>query len=296
MLKVMKLTKRYGKIEALKNIDIDFDCGLYALLGPNGSGKSTLLNCLVVSIAPTSGRIQWNGEEIRSLGKVYRKLLGFVPQQQGLYESFTGRHFLAYLATLKDISKSEMEKELDRVLKLVQLEEEADRMIGTYSGGMKQRLLIAQAVLGNPSILILDEPTAGLDPKERSRMKDLFSKLAADSIVLIATHMVSDIEDVAKEIFLLGEGEILASGSSKELTRELENQIYILEAAAEELERIRTEFSVLSVVYEKEQIRARIHSKKPPISWIYHQDSPRLEDVYLSYFQEEEACYATSTL
>lgn len=189
-----------------------------------------------------------------------------------------------------------MEKELDRVLKLVQLEEEADRMIGTYSGGMKQRLLIAQAVLGNPSILILDEPTAGLDPKERSRMKDLFSKLAADSIVLIATHVVSDIEDVAKEIFLLGEGEILASGSSKDLTRELEKQIYILEAAAEELERIRTEFSVLSIVYEKEQIRVRIHSKKPPISWIYHQDSPRLEDVYLSYFQEEEACYATSTL
>lgn len=174
--------------------------------GPNGAGKSTLMNIITDNLKANSGEILWNGEEYQNLGARYREILGYMPQQQGLYNGFTAKRFLNYIAVLKNISKKEIENEIQKASKSVNLQEELNKKIEMYSGGMKQRLLIASAIIGDPKLLIFDEPTAGLDPKERVRVKKLMQNLATDKIVIIATHIVPDIENIAKEIMILKSG------------------------------------------------------------------------------------------
>ena len=209
MLELRHIRKDYGDKRALNDVSLTLTEGIYGLLGPNGAGKSTLMNLITGNLRPTAGEVLWNGRDIRTLGADYRSLLGYAPQQQGLYDTFTGKRFLCYMATLKGISRAEMPEEINRVLSYVNLTKDAGRPIGTYSGGMKQRILIAQAILGDPKLVVLDEPTAGLDPKERVRIREKIRELAGDRIILVSTHVVSDIQSIAKEIILLKAGDLI---------------------------------------------------------------------------------------
>ena len=209
MLELYNISKKYKEKIALNDVSLKLDNGIYGLLGPNGAGKSTLMNIITGNLEPTEGTIKWEGTEVKELGSNYRSLLGYAPQQQGMYETFSGRRFLSYMATLKGISKSSMEDEINRVLLYVNMVEKSNQKIGTYSGGMKQRILIAQAIIGNPKLVILDEPTAGLDPKERVRIRERIAELSKDKIILVSTHVVSDIESIAKKIILIKTGKII---------------------------------------------------------------------------------------
>jgi len=209
MLCLTNITKRYKEKLALDELSLELETGIYGLLGPNGAGKSTLMNIVTGNLKPDGGQVFWDGEDIKTLGAKYRSIIGYAPQQQGLYDAFTGKRFLAYMATLKGISKKEMSEEITRVLSYVNMTEAANRPIGTYSGGMKQRILIAQAILGDPKLIVLDEPTAGLDPKERVRIRERIAELAGDKVILVSTHVVSDIEPIAKEIILIKSGKII---------------------------------------------------------------------------------------
>lgn len=209
MLELCNISKKYKEKIALNDVSLKLDNGIYGLLGPNGAGKSTLMNIITGNLEPTEGTIKWEGKEVKELGSNYRSLLGYAPQQQGMYETFSGRRFLSYMATLKGIPKNSMEDEINRVLLYVNMVEKSNQKIGTYSGGMKQRILIAQAIIGNPKLVILDEPTAGLDPKERVRIRERIAELSKDKIILVSTHVVSDIESIAKKIILIKTGKII---------------------------------------------------------------------------------------
>lgn len=197
------------KKRALAGVSFTLDPGLYGLLGPNGAGKSTLVNIITGNLKQDAGTVKWCGKNICALDIRFRRILGYMPQQQGLYDSYTGRQFLAYMCALKEIPKKEVAAQVERSAGWTNLSEELDKRLSAYSGGMKQRLLLGSALLGDPKLLILDEPTAGLDPKERVRLRNLLAELAKDRIILVATHVVSDVESVAKEILLLKAGQLV---------------------------------------------------------------------------------------
>ena len=225
-LEIINLTKKYGNKTALNNFTYTFENGVYGLIGPNGAGKSTLMNILVDGISKTNGDVLYNGEKIEKLGKEYRNIIGYVPQQQGIYNNFSAEDFLNYMANLKGLNKKDISSKIKEVLEFVDLYGVRKNKLGGFSGGMKQRILIAQALLNNPEILILDEPTAGLDPKERIRIRNLIARISMNKIVIISTHIVSDIEFIAGNIVFLYGGELIRKGSPKELLKELENQVF----------------------------------------------------------------------
>ena len=202
MLSVEHVTKCYGKFTALEDVNLAFEPGVYGLLAPNGAGKTTLIKLLATLLFPTEGQILWDGEDINALGAEYRGLLGYLPQDFGFYPSYTARQFLRYAAAIQCLPKGEAEKRIRELLDTVGLAEAADKKLKTFSGGMRQRVGIAVAMLTNPRLLLLDEPTAGLDPRERVRFRNLIHALSTDRIVILSTHIVSDIETIAGQIVM----------------------------------------------------------------------------------------------
>jgi ABC-2 type transport system ATP-binding protein len=215
-LKLTGVTKMYGQFTALSHFEYTFQEGIYGLLGPNGAGKSTLMNLITTNLKPSSGNIYFNGDDIQNMGIRYLKNIGYVPQQQNLYPTFTGKSFLFYMAALKGLDKKTAIEEISIILDLLNLTEQQDKKIKEYSGGMKQRLLVAQALLGDPGILIFDEPTAGVDPKERIAIRNIISEFSDRKIIIFATHVVSDIEKVTKKVLLLNKGQLFNNSQSLE--------------------------------------------------------------------------------
>ncbi len=220
-LKLNEVTKKYGQKVALDRFSYTFGNGIYGILGANGAGKSTLMNLITDNVKRDGGEILYNGTDVLKLGDAFRAQLGFMPQQQGVYEGMTAETFLAYMARLKKLPGKRIRGEIARVLELTNLSDVRHSKIGSFSGGMKQRVLLAQAMLGEPKVLILDEPTAGLDPKERVRLRNYIHDLSKDRIVLLATHIVSDIEAIADDIILIKKGRIVKNGSPQELIASL---------------------------------------------------------------------------
>jgi len=222
-LKIEHLTKRYGSVTALENFSVTLRPGIYGLLGANGAGKSTLINLLTDNIKRSGGIITFDGEEIIRMGERFRALLGYMPQQQGIYENMTARSFVSYIGRLKGLRGAALREQVERLLRLTSLEEVQHKKLGSFSGGMKQRALLAQALLGSPKVLLLDEPTAGLDPKERIRVRNYIKALAEDRIVLLATHIVSDVESIANQVLLMKGGRLVGMDTPQKLVDSVPN-------------------------------------------------------------------------
>ena len=216
-LRIEHLTKKYGEKVALRDFTYTFTPGIYGILGANGAGKSTLMNLITDNVKRNGGQILWDGTDILKLGKRFRGKLGYMPQQQGMYNDFSARAFLRYMAQIKEIPKKQADEQIEQLLDVVNLREDAHKKVGGFSGGMRQRVLLAQALLGDPKILILDEPTAGLDPRERLRLRQYISDLAQDRIVFLTTHIVSDIESIADDVLLMKQGELVRHGAPEVL-------------------------------------------------------------------------------
>jgi len=221
-LEFKNVTKQYGEVNAVNKVNCVMEKGIYGLLGVNGAGKTTLMRMLCTIVQPSEGQILWNGKDIWKLGGEYREVLGYLPQDFGYYPDLTGEDFLLYMAALKGMRKPQARRKTVELLKLVSLHDVAKKKIKTYSGGMKQRLGIAQALLNQPKLLVLDEPTAGLDPKERVRFRDLIKDLGKDSIVLLSTHIVSDIEHIADDILMMKSGQLIYQGKWTDKSGNLE--------------------------------------------------------------------------
>ena len=221
-LQTQHLTKRYGRFAAVQDVDLTLGCGVYGLLWANGAGKTTLMRMLCGILAPSGGTVRWGGADIAALGEEYRALLGYLPQDFGCYPDFTGEEFLRYIAALKGLTRAETTRRTKELLAQVGLGDAGRKPLRAYSGGMRQRLGIAQAMLNDPRILILDEPTAGLDPKERVRFRTLIEEQGKESIVLLSTHIVSDVEHIAGRILMVKDGQLIYDGSAADTPQDLE--------------------------------------------------------------------------
>ena len=278
------LVKNYDTVKALKGVSFTLTPGVNGLLGPNGAGKSTMMNILSGNLSQTSGRITFNGEDIRNMGKEFRKRLGYMPQQQALYPGFTAAQFLGYMATLRGMEKAEATDAVHRVLRQVALEDVATRKIKTFSGGMKQRLLIAQAILADPDVLVLDEPTAGLDPKQRIAIRNLIASLAERKIVIFSTHVVSDIAGIAKEILLLKQGELISQLPPAELIQQIDGTVWEVSVSKDDLSSWQSRYRISNMAYDGSDFCLRLLSDEAVPGG--RRVKPNLEDVYLSYFGE----------
>ncbi len=287
-LTINNITKSYGTNLALDRFSAKLTPGIYALLGPNGSGKSTLMNILTDNLKADSGSITFDGENVIDMGVRFREKLGFMPQYPGLYPNFTVERFMWYMAALKGLPKERAQEQIPEILAAVELDDLPKRRIGALSGGMKQRLTLAQAVLGDPEILILDEPTAGLDPKQRIAIRNYISKIALNKIVLIATHVVPDIEFIARDIIMLKKGVIIDSAPPHELTKKIEGMVWQTPCAESEVQHMQDSFRVTNIAREESsgRILLRILADDKPSEAAYPL-SPTLEDYYLTVFGEE---------
>ncbi len=281
------VSKYYKKHAALKQVNLNLKEGIYGLMGPNGAGKTTFMKILVGNLLQSEGTVICDGEDIREIGKRYRSYIGYMPQQQEIYPYFTGRRFLSYMAALKGIPRSMTKEKIEKAAVKTNVMEFLDRKVGGYSGGMKQRLLIAQAILGEPKLLVLDEPTAGLDPKERIRIRNLISENAKGKTVIIATHVVQDIECIADHLIMLKQGELAVQGTPEYMLSEIESQVYEIKVPLEQVDDYLNKYRVSNVTRCREGMRLRIVGDKStePAGDIVE---PDLEDYYLHLYDTGE--------
>ncbi|MGL5715601.1 MAG: ABC transporter ATP-binding protein [Paraclostridium sp.] len=289
-LEMINVTKSYKHKNANENINLVLESGVYGLLGPNGAGKSTLMKQIVTVTSPTSGKILYNGKDIKSLDDEYRAVVGYLPQDFDAYKNFKAKEFLMYMAALKGMDTKSSKKRVDELLKLVGLSEVSNKLVSKFSGGMKRRVGIAQALLNNPKILILDEPTAGLDPQERTRFRNLLSQIGRDTIVILSTHIISDIESVAKETIMIKDGKVLLQGTHKDILKDMEGKVYKLDTNDEDLVyEIQNKYKVVSINRGIETISIRFISEAKPHYENIKITEPKFEDVYMFYFDLEDA-------
>ncbi|MBE5971962.1 MAG: ABC transporter ATP-binding protein [Lachnoclostridium sp.] len=284
-LKISNLTKDFDGFKAVNDFSFQMNGGVYGLLGVNGAGKTTLMRMLTTLLTPSSGSITWNGKDVFAMDGEYRKLLGYLPQDFGCYPDFTVYDYLMYIAALKGIRPAAAKQRVKELLKQVGLTKNQHKKMKTFSGGMKRRAGIAQAMLNDPKILILDEPTAGLDPSERIRFRNLISELSEDRIVLLSTHIVSDIEYIANEILLMKDGQLVISGTSEHIIESMQESVWICQASKSSIDTYLKQFKVSNVKTVPGGAKLRIISKKPPTEDAVRTDAT-LEDVFLYYFGE----------
>ena len=283
MLTLNNVSKNFGKFTAVENISLNMDNGLYALLAPNGAGKTTIIKMITTLLNPTEGEILYDGVNIKTMGAGYRELLGYLPQDFGYYKNNTPKQYLSYLAALKGVPKKETEEKMDYLLELVGLAENADKKMKKFSGGMIQRVGIAQAMLNDPKILIFDEPTAGLDPKERVRFRNIISVLSKDRIVILSTHIVSDIESIANQVILIRDKHIYKMDSVANICNELSGKVFEMQVSDKEYAQMEEKYIILSARQEKGYMTIRVFDEADDGTDNDNKISvsPNLEDVFL---------------
>lgn len=285
-IQITDLTKKFGGFTAVDHIDLTMTTGVYGLLGVNGAGKTTLMRMICTLLDASSGSIKYNGKDINKMGNEYRKILGYLPQDFGYYPEFSVKDYLLYIAALKGIRPAVAKKRVKILIAKVGLQKVANRKMKKLSGGMKRRAGIAQAMLNDPQILILDEPTAGLDPNERIRFRNLISELAEERLVLLSTHIVSDIEYIANEILLMKDGKILYQGTSNQLIDSMSENVWKCFVPKDEVNYYMKNYKISNIKTESQGIELRIISKEKPIKNANLEDA-NLEDVFLYYFGEK---------
>lgn len=283
-LVIRNIKKDYGKVHALSGISITFTPGLYGLLGPNGAGKSTLINLITDNIARQEGEILLDGKDIKTLGRNYRAVIGYMPQTQGFYNDFSVYAFLMYISRLKGLEKSKAKKRSLELMEAFNLQDKKRTRTGSLSGGMKQRLMLAQALLNDPEILVLDEPTAGVDPQERIRIRNYISMISEGRIVILATHIVSDVEAVANEICLIGNGKIIKNGTPGQLIQDVSEKVYDISADYVKLREIQEKYIVSNINNREDGVHIKIIAGTAPEGYNYCRCTANLEDVYLNTF------------
>ena len=294
ILELEKIEKSYGSNKALDSLSYRFEPGVYGILGANGAGKSTLMNIICCILNADAGKIVYNGKEVNGRDGNYRSILGYMPQNNMLYPNYSLKDFLMYIAAMKGILKTEAGAEVKRVIEAVNLSDVAVKKLGSFSGGMKQRAMLAQSILGNPEILVLDEPSAGLDPLERVRIRNLISRLAENKIVIVSTHIVSDIEMIAENIIILKKGIMAEQGKPDAICEKLDGRVFERVCSDEEYNSFfRNDKIVTAIKREMGQLRVRFISTEK-------EDGdmaviPSLEDVYLYYFEGENLNVDTRT-
>lgn len=280
-LNIKGISKSFGEVKAVKEVSCTLEEGIYGLIGNNGAGKSTLIHMITTIMKPSAGTVCFQGEDIFKLGKAYRKTLGVMPQNQQGYEQFSGYQFLYYMASLKAMSKQEAKEQINALVDEVGLRDAIHRKVKTYSGGMRQRLMFIQAMLHDPQILILDEPTAGLDPFERIRMRNLIAEKAKGKIVIIATHVMQDVEAIASHIVLLKNGELLRKAPCVQLLSEMQGLVYEKVIEEDALKAYQQRYKISKIVNSEEGMRIRYVSDEQQEHAV--SVMPDMEDVYLWY-------------
>jgi ABC-2 type transport system ATP-binding protein len=280
-LEITDVTKVYrGGKRAVSHVSMKLGTGVLGLLGPNGAGKSSLMRIVATITRPTGGRVVWNGVDTARRPDELRRVLGYLPQDFGVYPNLTAPEFLSYLAAVKGLSAREARTRIDELLELLNLNEARKRPLGKYSGGMRQRVGIAQALLNNPHLLIVDEPTAGLDPEERVRFRNILGDLASDRIVILSTHIVSDVEAVAEDIAIMSQGRLLRRDTPEKLLRAADGQVWEVLIASSELAGFRERYLLSRAVRTPSGVRVRVLADTPPLPDAVP-ISPDLEDTYL---------------
>lgn len=282
MLSLNNVTKKYGNFTALEDINLEFSSGIYALLAPNGAGKTTLIKMLTTLIFPTKGEILWNGDEIFGLDASYRDIIGYLPQDFGYYGNHSPREFLLYMSALKCIARDKAKQKADELIELVGLSDVRDKKMKKFSGGMIQRVGIAQAMLNDPKILILDEPTAGLDPKERVRFRNLISSLSKDRIVILSTHIVSDIETIASRVVMIKNHRLFTNDTPASICQTLMGKVY----ETDDITSVNSPYLVLTEHQENGKTITRFVSETN-CSDVARSVSPNLKDVFLYIYRDE---------
>ncbi|HGG0418028.1 ABC transporter ATP-binding protein [Clostridium botulinum] len=288
-LEIKNLNKRFGVKKATDDITITLENGVYGLLGPNGSGKTTLMKQITTLLTPDSGEIIFNGKNVKENEDEYRGYIGYLPQDFEAYKNFSAKEFLSYMAALKGLDKGQAKDKIDELLHLVGLYDVRNKKVGKFSGGMKRRVGIAQVLLNDPKIMVLDEPTAGLDPQERSRFRNLIADISRDKIIILSTHIISDIESVAKETIMIKNGALLMQGTHEDILRGMKNRVYVIRTKDErEIAQIQQKYKIVNFQRGIDHTEVRVVSETIPSFKDVDIATPKFEDVYMFYFDLED--------